>query len=49
MNSEKSEEIIAHEMPGGKQEMPKDSTYNKYGDDAGKIEIESLGNRGTFF
>ena len=34
-------------MPGMIKDTPKEETYNKYGNDARGIEIESLGKHGT--
>ena len=39
-----SELILENEMPGMRKEIPKEETYNKYGDAARKIEIGQLGN-----
>ena len=35
-------------MPGMRKEIPKEETYNKYGDAARKIEIEAIEKHGTF-
>ena len=48
MSSEKSEKINWPEMPGMRNDIHKAETYNKYGDDARKIEIASLGKHDTF-
>ena len=40
--------IPENEMPGMRKEIPKEETYNKYGDSARKIEIGAIGKRGTF-
>ena len=35
-------------MPGIRKVIPKEETYNKYGDAARKIEIDAIEKRGTF-
>ena len=45
---EASELILENEMPGMGKEIPKEETYNKYGDAARKIEIEAIEKHGTF-
>ena len=37
-----------NEMPGAGKEIPKEETYNKFGDAARKIEIGAIGKHGTF-
>ena len=43
-----SELNLENEMPGMRKEIPKEETYNKYGDAARKIEIEAIEKHGTF-
>ena len=35
-------------MQGARKEIPKEETYNKYGDSAGKVEIDAIGEHGAF-
>ena len=42
------EKIPRDEMHGMDKEIPKEDTYNKYGDAAGEIEIGSIGKHGDF-
>lgn len=35
-------------MPGTRKEIPKEKTYNYYGDDGRKVEIRSLGDHVAF-
>ena len=35
-------------MPGMRKVIPKQETYNKYGDSARKVEIEAIGKHGAF-
>ena len=45
---ERSGEIAEDEMPGMGGEIPKEETYNKYGDTSRKIEIGAIGKHGAF-
>ena len=40
--------ISKNEMPCIGEEIPKETTYNKYGDASGKIEIGAIGIHGAF-
>ena len=42
-----SEKISENEMHGIRKKIPKEETYNKYGDAARKVEIEAIGIHGT--
>ena len=43
-----SEKIIEREMHGAGEAIQKEETYNKYGGAARRIEIEAIGEHGTF-
>ena len=45
---ERSHEIIEQDMQGMRKEIPKEGTYNCYGDAARKVAIGALEYRGTF-
>ena len=45
---EKREEILENETPSIRQEIPKEETYDKYGDASRKIEIWAIGEHGGF-
>ena len=39
---------MENEMPGTLKEIPKEETYNQYGDAPRKIEIDEIGKHGAF-
>ena len=39
---------MENDMPGTREEIPKEETYNKYGDAARKSEIWAIGKHGAF-
>ena len=45
---EKSEQIPENEMPGMRKRIPKEETQNKYGGASRRIELEAIGENGTF-
>ena len=45
---EKIAKISGNGMPGIGKEIPKEETYNKYGDTAREIETAATGKRGVF-
>ena len=48
MSPGKSEAIAEHEMPGMREDIHKEGTYNKYGDSYGEIESASIEKHDTF-
>ena len=48
LSRSESEEILENEMPGIRKEIQKEETYNKYGGDASKVEIDAIEKHGTF-
>ena len=48
MSKERAMGITAHEIPRIRKEIPKEGTYNLYGGDARKVEIQVLADIGAF-
>ena len=48
MSSSGSEEISENDMPGMRKAIPKEETFNKYGDAARRVGTEAIEQHATF-